>query len=273
VKLSLITATRQRAELLATRALPSIVAQTCHDFEWVVISDGGDRPTKDLIERLNLPFPLVYREMPHPIQGFGLCYARNLGLDVAAGDWVAYLDDDNALEPEFVAAMIQLFEEKPSLRCCFPQQLRRRDVIKDGVIVRQGKSFVSPSDRCVSSTLIQQRELFDSNGFTHYRRGCPRWNPAYRIFADYEYFLQSLSLWGIGSFKAYQQVLVNYVQTSDGIIGQSGYAEWAYEIAAIVKQSESYNILGQADRQRLLELHQLYCRKSQQGSLVKSFSI
>jgi glycosyltransferase involved in cell wall biosynthesis len=268
MKLSLITATRQRSELLESRALPSVVAQTCHDFEWIVINDGGDRPTRNLIESLNLPFPLVYREMPHPIQGFGLCHARNLGLDVATGDWVACLDDDNALEPEFVAAMIKLFEEQPSLRCCFPQQLRRRDVIKDGVIVRQGKPFISPSDRCVSSTLLQQQELFDSNGFTHYRRGCPGWNPAYRVFADYEYFLQSLTLWGSDSFQVYEQVLVNYVQTSDGIIGKSGYEEWAEELAAIVKQPERYGILGQADRQRLLELSQIYRCKHQQGRVL-----
>jgi glycosyltransferase involved in cell wall biosynthesis len=272
MKLSLITATHQRSELLASRALPSILVQTCYDFEWVVVNDGGDRSTRALIEGLDLPFPVIYQEMSHPTQGFGLCYARNLGLDMAAGDRVAYLDDDNALEPEFVAAMIQLFEEKPSLQCCFPQQLRRRDVIKDGVIVRQGKPFVSPSDHCVPSALIQQKELFDSNGFTHYRQGCPRWNPAYRIFADYEYFLQSLSLWGIDSFQVYSQVLVNYVQTSDGIIGQSGYEEWANEMAAIVNQSEQYSILGEADRQRLLELHQFYCSKHQQGKQVGSFS-
>jgi glycosyltransferase involved in cell wall biosynthesis len=273
MRLSLITATYQRAELLASRALPSLVAQTCHDFEWVVINDGGDRLTRDLIENLNLPFPLVYQEMPHPEQGFGLCHARNLGLELATGDWVAYLDDDNALETEFVAMMIRLFEEHPFLRCCFPRQLRRRDVIKDGIVIRQGKPFISPGDSCKLDALVQQRELFDSNGFTHYRQGCPRWNPAYRVFADYEYFLQSLILWGSDSFRVYGQVLVNYVQTSDGIIGQSGYEEWANELASIVKQYERCTILGQADRQRLLELHQIYYRKHQQGRLVKSFAL
>jgi hypothetical protein len=271
MKLSIITATYHRAKMLASRALPSVMAQTCHDFEWVVINDGGDEVTRALIESLDLPFPLVYRDMPHPAQGFGLCHARNLGLEVARGERIAYLDDDNALEPEFVAAMIQLFEAQPSLRCCPPQQRRRRDVVKDGKIVRQGKPFISPSDCCETTALIQQRELFDSNGFTHVRYGCPRWNPMYRVFADYEYFLQSLSLWGMNSFRVYSPVLVNYVQTSDGVIGQSSYAEWASELASISQQSESYMILEPDDRQRLIEMYQTYELKYQQGRVIESF--
>jgi glycosyltransferase involved in cell wall biosynthesis len=273
MKLSIITATYHRAKMLASRALPSVMAQTCHDFEWVVINDGGDEATRALIESLDLPFPLVYRDMPHPAQGFGLCHGRNLGLEVARGERIAYLDDDNALEPEFVAVMTQLFEAQPSfsLCCCFPQQRRRRDVVKEGNIVREGKPFISPSDCCEPTALIQQRELFDSNGFTHVRSGCPQWNPAYRVFADYEYFLQSLSLWGKNSFQVYSPALVNYVQTSDGVIGQSSYAEWAHELVSLAEQSESYSILEPADRQRLLEMQQVYHLKHQQGRVIESF--
>jgi hypothetical protein len=46
------------------------------------------------------------------------------------------------------------------------------------------------------STLITQRSLFESNGFTHYRADAPRWNPDYRMFADYEFFLGRLRQWG-----------------------------------------------------------------------------
>jgi glycosyltransferase involved in cell wall biosynthesis len=272
MKLSLITATRHRDEHLASSALPSLVNQTCHDFEWVVINDGGDRATRELISNLNVPFPIVYREMPHPAQGFGLCHGRNMGLENASSQWVAYLDDDNSLDPEFVATMIQLFETHPSMRCSLPQQLRRRDVMRDGEVVRRGMPFVSPSDRCTSTALIHQKELFDSNGFTHYRQDAPRWNPEYRVFADYEYFLQSLSTWGHESFQVYGEVLVNYVQTSDGVIGQSNYQEWAMELRLLLEQREQYGIL-EAERQCLSDLIQVYCRQHQQGKVLAGFTL
>jgi glycosyltransferase involved in cell wall biosynthesis len=167
MKLSLITATHHRADLLASSALPSVVGQTSNDFEWIVINDGGDPATRQLINTLDTPFRWVYQEITHSSQGFGLCHARNVGLELASGELVAYLDDDNSLQPHFVAAMIEVFETQRSTRCCLPQQWRRRDVLKHGEVIRSGTPFISPSDRCTVKALIQQQELFDSNRHFH----------------------------------------------------------------------------------------------------------
>jgi glycosyltransferase involved in cell wall biosynthesis len=196
---------------------------------------------------LDTPFRWVYQEITHSSQGFGLCHARNVGLELASGELVAYLDDDNSLQPHFVAAMIEVFETQRSTRCCLPQQWRRRDVLKHGEVIRSGTPFISPSDRCTVKALIQQQELFDSNGFTHYRDNCPQWNPDYRVFADYEYFLQSLGYWGSETFQIYSQVLVNYVQRSNGVIGQSNYQDWVSELALLSQQQARYSCLLDQD--------------------------
>jgi hypothetical protein len=72
------------------------------------------------------------------------------------------------------------------------QQRRRRDTIQNGKPVKLGQPFTSPNADSTICELIRHEELIDSNGFTHERLGAPRWNPDYRVFADYEYFLRCL---------------------------------------------------------------------------------
>ena len=240
MKLSLITGTYQRPQILAQKALPSALVQDVSpsDFEWIVVNDGADPDTAALIQGLDAPFSVVHIPIRHPADGFGLCHARNAGLEAARGDVVAYLDDDNSLDPHFAAQTLQFFHAHPEIECCLPQQRRQRISSK-----KQGKPFISPTTNCTLPELIRHDQLFDSNGFTHRRVGAPRWNPEFRIFCDYEYFLQSLGLWGTGAFAVQPEVLVNYVQTTAGVIGQSRYGDWAQELESICNRKEDYPII------------------------------
>lgn len=49
MKLTVITATHKRAEKLASVAKPSVLAQTVKSFEWIIVNDGRDISTRDLI--------------------------------------------------------------------------------------------------------------------------------------------------------------------------------------------------------------------------------
>jgi len=262
---------------LASTALPSIQSQTDRNFEWVVINDGANPDTKDIINSImaKADFPISYIEMEHPdpSSGFGLCYARNLGLDAAGGDIVSYLDDDNSIAPEFVASMRQYFEEHPNIRYSMARQQRRRDVIRNGSVIRQGKPFVSPSNCCSLQQLLWQQEIFDSNGFVHYRSNAPRWNPQFQVFADYEYLLQCACIWGEGGFGLNNSILVNYIQSSIGIIGSSNYEQWATELSLIVSNQANYFILQDNAVEPLEQLVNTYSTKGKISLTPKAFAL
>lgn len=270
-KISLLTATHCRAEKLANVALPSVLAQTSHSFKWIIVNDGRDRATRDIVTAIKSGFSLTYLEIDHPTSGFGLCHARNAGLKEASGEIVAYLDDDNTLKPNFISETLRFFQDNPLMKCSMARQSRRRNAVKNGHI-KQGKPFVAPQQNATAESLVRQDDLFDSNGFAHYQYDAPCWNPEYRVFADYEYFLQCLSLWGCSSFKLNPQVLVNYIQTSDGVIGKSNYKLWATELQSIYDKIEKYSILKQVKAQVLVELIKRYEFKHQQGMNLLAFN-
>ncbi|PSB14754.1 glycosyltransferase family 2 protein [Phormidesmis priestleyi ULC007] len=270
MKLSLITATYFRSELLRDRALPSVLNHSDCEFEWIVVNDGRDAQTRELIQSLQLNCSLVYLELEHPSAGFGLCHARNLGLSVATGEWVAYLDDDNAIAPTFVAETTAFFQQYPQMQFSMVQQSRRRDIVRNGEIIKQGQPFISPSAGCTPRDLVQQRELFDSNGFTHRRENAPHWNPGYRVFVDYEYFLQCLVQWGSDGFSVHSDVLVDYVQSSDGVIGRSSYGEWADELCRLLQGG--CDALTEADVNVLKQLVQKWHDREAQNQRISAFN-
>lgn len=245
MKLSIITATYNRPQQLLHEAIPSIIKQTDYNFEWIVINDGSNLETRDIIRRTKGKIPIIYQEMEHPKTGFGLCYARNLGISCATGELITYLDDDNSLAPNFVSSVIRFFvDSRVKYSNCL--QYRRRDVIKNGKTIRQGDYFISPQ-KCTITELVQHKKIFDSNGFVHYLSGCPKWNPEYKIYADYEYLLKCVDVWGKNAFKLNPIVLVNYIQSSLGVIGSSSYTQWAKELMTFCEHSDSYSVLQPED--------------------------
>jgi glycosyltransferase involved in cell wall biosynthesis len=138
-KISIITVThsppkKSRLPLLC-RAIDSLQAQTSKDFEWIIVNDGEDLETRNLISNSNFKFSYQYLDLPHPAKGFGLSYGRNRALIMAGGNIVTYFDDDNTFEPSFVAETIAFFDRHPQIDYAMPIQRRRRNIIRDGAIV------------------------------------------------------------------------------------------------------------------------------------------
>ena len=227
-KVSIITVTRLRPQLLS-QAIDSLKAQSSQDFEWIVINDGEDIATRDLISNSQIDFTHIYLEMLHPDKGFGLSYGRNRGVVIAQGDIVTYLDDDNTFKPNFVAETIAFFDHHSQVNYAMPIQQRRRDVIRDGVVVKRGKEFFSPTSDCTVEELISHQQLIDSNGFVHRntRDLSLTWNPELKVYIDYEFLLKCICHWGGESFRINPSILVDYVQTNKGMIARAALEQHA----------------------------------------------
>lgn len=260
MKLSIITATYNRPDKLKTTAIPSLLNQSDCDFEWVVVNDGANPHTKAIVEKLEAPFSINYIETKHHETGFGLCHARNAGIKAATGDLISYIDDDNSLFPEFVTNTKLFFETNPYLKYSMTLQSRRRDIVKSNKTVSTGKVFLSPNIGCGIEELILQNQIFDSNGFTHHNNSSLAWNPSLTVFADYEFLLQCISLFGKETFQLNPQALVNYIQSSESAIGSSTYGQWGSELKQIVDNSFKYNLMVN-EIDNLVELSNKYLVK------------
>ena len=92
---SIVLPTFERPALLAC-ALASVSAQTVRDFELIVVDDGSRVAPV-------LPQGGTVRLVRHE-RNLGAAAARNAGIRVARGRYVAFLDDDDEYLPTFLAA-------------------------------------------------------------------------------------------------------------------------------------------------------------------------
>jgi glycosyltransferase involved in cell wall biosynthesis len=103
--ISVIIPTARRPQLLL-RAVDSVMAQSSSDLELVVVVDGPDPETTQLLSDIDDPRLRVIVN-PKSLGGAG---ARNVGIKAARGEWVAFLDDDdewlrNKLERQLAVAL------------------------------------------------------------------------------------------------------------------------------------------------------------------------
>jgi glycosyltransferase involved in cell wall biosynthesis len=98
---SVVIATKDRQEYLR-RTLESLESQTrAPQFEVIVVDNGSADETKSVVEACaGRAAPVRYLAEPQPNRG----KARNRGVEVAAGRYVLFCDDDVWLPPEWVAA-------------------------------------------------------------------------------------------------------------------------------------------------------------------------
>ena len=86
------------------QCLDSIVAQTCHDFEAILIDDGSTDLSGDICDEYAKAYNCI--EVIHQKNG-GVSLARNKGLEVAKGDYVTFVDADDMITPDYVEVLIQ----------------------------------------------------------------------------------------------------------------------------------------------------------------------
>lgn len=83
--------------------LDSLLGQTCRDWEAIVVDDGSTDFTAGIVREyvsLDPRFRLV------SITNSGQGSARNAGLEVARGEWIAFLDSDDAFPPRALEILL-----------------------------------------------------------------------------------------------------------------------------------------------------------------------
>lgn len=93
------------------QAVESILRQTFGDFELLIVDDGSTDGTADIVAAFTDP-RIRYLRKPNG----GAASARNFGLDHAAGEFIAFLDADDAWPEEFLAAMLAAIERARDCR-------------------------------------------------------------------------------------------------------------------------------------------------------------
>jgi glycosyltransferase involved in cell wall biosynthesis len=106
---SVVLPTCDRPERLR-RAIASVMAQRYERWELLVVDDAGQLDSREVVVQAADDRIRWIR-----IDKRGVCGARNAALETAAGSLIAYLDDDNLMEPDWLHSVVWAFEQRPEI--------------------------------------------------------------------------------------------------------------------------------------------------------------
>lgn len=117
---------------LVGRAIDSVFAQTYPNLECVVVNDGTDAETRDVLAAKQAEYPAL-RVIQQPEQR-GLSVARNTGMEAAQGAFVAFLDDDDVWLPAKIGLQVaRILDAGPQCGLAYAWfELRRGDEVVGG---------------------------------------------------------------------------------------------------------------------------------------------
>ncbi len=101
-EVSVIIPTRNRWAMLSCAALATSLAQQDVELEVVIVDDGStDETPVQLAGAIDPRVRVVRRD-----RSGGMAVARNAGIEIAGGEWIAFLDDDDLWAPRKLRAQI-----------------------------------------------------------------------------------------------------------------------------------------------------------------------
>jgi Glycosyltransferases involved in cell wall biogenesis len=109
VDLSIVICTYRRPELLAACLRSCLLQQPCEDakYEIVVVDNDVERSAQPVVEPIRQSSTISCRYVQEPVAN--IATARNRGVREAAGTYIAFIDDDFVVPPEWLTSVLRTF--------------------------------------------------------------------------------------------------------------------------------------------------------------------
>ena len=185
MKISVVIPTFNRISLVA-RAIDSVLKQSLNPYEIIVVDDGSDDGTSEMIQNKYKSIKLIQQ------QNNGVSAARNNGIKHAKGDWIGLLDSDDEWTGKKLENQVDRLIKTPEYDFCHTNEIW----IRNGVRVNQRKKHEKYGgyifDKCLDicrispSSVLFRKNILDHVGwFDDQLPVCEDYDLWLRITAEY----------------------------------------------------------------------------------------
>ena len=204
------------------KCLSSILKQTYKNFEIIVVDDGSTDKSGEIIESFKKKYPKKIKAYHKKNEGVSI--ARNYAIERASGEYLAFIDSDDFIEPDFLEKLYNTaIKDDLDITICdtimdYPnhQEILRtklnysKNLLKDYII--------SYPMMCIK---LVKKSLLDNINF-----------PERTIYEDLSMSPRLVNRTNKIGFL--NLPLYHYVQREDSIMHQSEFSEKLYDIVKVL---------------------------------------
>jgi len=178
-KISAVITTKSRVQLLK-RAVQSVLDQTYPHMEMIIVDDASEDETQAYCLGLSAERPEINYIRIEKEDSQGGNHARNVGIEAASGEYIAFLDDDDAWLPEKTAKQAAELMKHPEcigvtcyyrmiysfgMRECSVVERTPCNMLENEVFEKQNGAIFYTAVGVTSALLLRKRALTDVGGF------------------------------------------------------------------------------------------------------------
>ena len=181
IHISVIIPTYNRANFLE-RAIDSVLSQTRKVDECIIVDDGSSDNSSLILQKYQSNVGVIRLD-----KNSGVSHARNVGMKMASGNWIALLDSDDEWKANKLERQLEAIHKKPDTVFCHTEEIW----IRNGKRVNQMKKhqkfggfiFDKSLERCLisPSSVLFRKSLLEEIGY---------FDPTFPICEDYDLWLK-----------------------------------------------------------------------------------
>ena len=182
---SVIIPTYNRKHTLK-RAIQSVYMQSLPPFEIIVVDDGSNDGTKEWVKQKYPDIKYIYQK------NSGVSSARNKGIKIARGDWIALLDSDDEWLPNKLNEQINKIKSNLDVKILHSNEIWIRNGVRVNQMKKHKKFGGYIFEKCLDicrispSSVMLKKEIFDDIGtFDESLKVCEDYDLWLRITSKY----------------------------------------------------------------------------------------
>ena len=245
---------------LIDRSINSVISQTYPINEIIVIDDGSNDGTYDLIKRNFPQVSLQYQENK------GVSNARNIGIKLAKSKWIAFLDSDDEWLPKKVEEQINLLKTNFSFKICHTDEVWIRNQVRVNPMKKHRKYGGDIYNKCLPlcvispSSIIIHKDIFNDIGL---------FDEELPVCEDYDMWLRICSKYSV---LFLDQKLINKYGGHDDQLSKKYWGMDRFRLIALEKMIDNPN-LKSTDRMATINMAIDKARILQKGYIKHNHKI
>jgi glycosyltransferase involved in cell wall biosynthesis len=247
-RVSVVIPTFNRVDQLAI-ALQSVLEQTFTPFEIIVVDDGSSDGTNTMLKaRFGDRIQYHYQE------NRGVSCARNVGIKLSSGNWIAFLDSDDQWLPDKLQMQVAAIQSNPEYEFCHSNEIWIRNGKRVNPMNKHDKTGGHIYQKCLPlcvvspSSVLIKKQVFDEVGY---------FDESLPVCEDYDYWLRYCALHPVLYIESPQLI------KNGGHKDQLSRRYWGmdrFRIQALLKILKSHGLTEQdrvATLDMLMERHRI----------------